>query len=77
EFSLFNAVLYVRRNHEGGIRTVGRGNLIHIDLEGNMTGESIAEPELSELLVEQMGLSEEIVSRLPADDGGATFGNVS
>ncbi|MEM8561855.1 MAG: arylamine N-acetyltransferase [Pseudomonadota bacterium] len=77
EFSLFNAVLYVRRNHEGGIRTVGRGNLIHIDLEGNMTGEPIAEPELSELLVEQMGLSEEIVSRLPPDDGGATFGNVS
>ena len=77
EFSLFNTVLYVRRNFDDGIRTIGRGNLIHIDLAGTLSAEPISGVALTSLLVERMGLSEEIVSKLPPDDGGATFGEVN
>lgn len=76
EFSLFNSVLYVRRNTDDGILTIGRGNLIRVDNTGSMASEPIAPEDLPTYLIDFMGLSEEIVSRLPPDVDGETFGNV-
>jgi len=77
EFSLFNDILYVRRNVEEGIVSIGRGNLITVDNEGNMSAEPIDNAEIKRLLVERMGMSKDIVDRLPPDNDGETFGNVS
>lgn len=76
EFSLFNTILYVRRNTSEGILTIGRGNLIRVDHDGELSAEPLDPAKLRAFLVEHMGLSEEIVSRIPPDEGGSTFGNV-
>lgn len=77
EFSLFNTVLYARCNNNQGILTIGRGNLIRIDHDGTMSAEPIDVQSINRILVENMGMSEEIVSQIPPDSDGATFGNVS
>lgn len=76
EFSLFNGVLYVRRNVGDGILCYGRGHLLSVDPEGELSAEPIDPRDVPELLVTRMGLSEEIVARIPGDEGGPTFGNV-
>jgi len=74
EFSLFNTTLYVRRNRDDGILTYGRGNILRVDTQGELTAEPIDESEIPAFLIEQMGLSEEIVARVPLkDDEGAQF----
>lgn len=77
EFSLFNHVLYARKNVDEGIVTIGRGNLIRVDLEGELTAEPLGQDDIVRVLVDDMGMSEEIVSQIPPDNEGATFGNVS
>ncbi len=75
EFSLFNTSLYIRRNRGDGILTYGRGNVLTVDGEGNLTAEPISDADLPEFLVTKMGLSEEIASRVPlTDEQGAEFG---
>ncbi len=74
EFSLFNTTLYVRRNRDDGILTYGRGNILRVDPEGDFSAEPIEQSQLAAFLIEQMGLSEEIVSRVPLVDAeGANF----
>jgi N-hydroxyarylamine O-acetyltransferase len=77
EFSLFNHVLYVRKNRDDGIVTIGRGNRIDIDAEGEMSAREIDPEEITRTLIDEMGMSEEIVSQIPPDNDGATFGNVT
>jgi arylamine N-acetyltransferase len=76
EFSLFNTTLYVRRNIDDGVLTYGRGNVVSVTPEGELSARPIDPRDVPRFLVEKMGLSEEIVARIPADDGGPTFGNV-
>jgi arylamine N-acetyltransferase len=74
EFSLFNTTLYVRRNRDDGILTYGRGNILRVDPQGELTAEPIEPAAVPAFLIEQMGLSEEIVSRIPLkDEEGAKF----
>ncbi len=74
EFSLFNTSLYVRRNVDDEIKTFGRGSLITVNTNGDMTAAPVETHDLTKLLVEDMGLSEEIVARTPlTDDQGAQF----
>lgn len=74
EFSLFNTTLYIRRNRDGEIITYGRGNILRVDTEGELTATPIEPKDTLPFLVEQMGLSEEIVSQVPLQDmEGAKF----
>ena len=75
QFSLFNDVLYARVNDDDGILTIGRGNLIRVDNEGEMTAQPLALDEIKEVLINRMGMSEEIVSQIPPDSEGETFGS--
>lgn len=77
EFSLFNDILYARRNlDDGGAITIGRGALITNDSENNQSIEPVEFDGIKQILIERMGMSEEIVSRIPPDGEGASFGNV-
>ena len=74
EFSLFNTALYIRRNRDDGILTFGRGNVLRVDTEGNLTAQPMDDARVPEFLVEHMGLSEEIAARVPLkDEEGAEF----
>lgn len=74
EFSLFNTTLYVRRNRDDGILTFGRGNVLRVDTQGELTAEPMDDKDVPAFLVEKMGLSEEIVARVPlVDEEGAKF----
>ena len=74
EFSLFNHSLYVRKNKNDGIVTYGRGNIIRVNPEGEMSVTPTDLKDLPALLIEEMGLSEEIVSQTPMqDEEGARF----
>lgn len=74
EFSLFNHSLYVRKNIDDGIITYGRGNVIRVNPEGEMSAEPIATEDLAAFLIDTMGLSEEIVAQTPlVDETGAKF----
>ena len=74
EFSLFNHSLYVRKNKDDGIITYGRGNVIRVDPAGEMSVTPIDPEGVPALLIEEMGLSEEIVSKTPIqDEEGAKF----
>jgi arylamine N-acetyltransferase len=74
EFSLFNTTLYVRRNRDDGILTYGRGNILRVSPEGELTAEPIDIADIPGFLIEQMGLSERLVARIPLKDvEGAKF----
>lgn len=74
EFSLFNHSLYVRKNIDDGILTYGRGNIIRVAPDGSRTVEPIESKDLPDLLINTMGLSEEIVALTPLEDQeGARF----
>lgn len=77
EFSLFNTTLYVRRNVDDGILTYGRGNVVRVTPQGEMSATPLDPRDVPQFLIEEMGLSEQIVAKIPADDGGPTFGNVN
>ncbi len=77
EFSLFNGMLYVRRNVDDGILTYGRGNLVRVTAQGDLSAEPVDPRDVPRLLIERLGVSEEIVAQIPADEGGPTFGNVN
>lgn len=73
-FSIFNHSLYVRKNRDGGVLTFGRGHIITVDPEGNLTAELVPEDDVRGLLVDRLGLSEEIAARVPVrGDEGAKF----
>ncbi|MEM9879244.1 MAG: arylamine N-acetyltransferase [Pseudomonadota bacterium] len=74
EFSLFNTTLYIRRNRDDEILTYGRGNMLRVDTAGELTATPIEPKDTLAFLVEDMGLSEEIVSQVPLQDvEGAKF----
>jgi arylamine N-acetyltransferase len=73
-FSIFNHSLYVRKNRDDGVLTFGRGNLITVDPEGELTARPTAPEDVPGILIERFGLSEEIAARVPVqDDEGAKF----
>ena len=73
-FSIFNHSLYVRKNRDGGVLTFGRGHLIRVDPQGELTADPVDPADVPQLLVDEFGLSEEIAARVPvADDEGASF----
>ncbi|MEM8983963.1 MAG: arylamine N-acetyltransferase [Pseudomonadota bacterium] len=73
QFSIFNASAYIRRTRNDGSLTYAQGKLIEIDKYGEMTAAPVDPASLKSVLVEQFGLSEEIVDRLPVDRDGVAF----
>ena len=73
-FSIFNNSLYVRKNHDGGVLTYGRGALVTVTPAGELSAAPVDPKDARELLVTRFGLSEAIAARVPiADDEGAKF----
>jgi arylamine N-acetyltransferase len=73
-FSIFNHSLYVRKNHDGGVLTYGRGALVTVTPAGELSAAPVDPHAARELLVARFGLSEEIAARVPIlDDEGAKF----
>jgi arylamine N-acetyltransferase len=71
----FNDTLLFRRRFADSIVTVGRGKKRVIASDGTMTKTDLTTAQRDELLVNELGLSEEIVARIPPDieDGLAPF----
>ena len=71
----FNDTLLVSRRYPDSIMTIGRGKKLLVTSDGTLTKTSLTPNQRDELLVQEMGLSEEVVSMIPADvvDGVAPF----
>lgn len=67
-YSRFNQTLYIRKNHGGGAIAYGRGKLTRLDPSGDRTVEKVDQDALTDLLVNDFGLSSERVQALPPDD---------
>lgn len=71
---VFNDALYFCRRFPDRILTIGRKNRFTVAADGAFTKTEIADAERKSALVDEFGLSEEIVEALPPDDpGGAAF----
>jgi hypothetical protein len=71
----FNDTLLVSRRFPDSIMTVGRGKKLLVTSDGTLTKTGLTPNQRDELLVQEMGLSEEVVSMIPPDvvDGVAPF----
>ena len=65
-----NDSLFICRHFRDSILTVGRSNKVLVDAEGNLTKTALNESERRAVLVEEFGLSEEIVKSIPPDVAG-------
>jgi arylamine N-acetyltransferase len=71
---LFNYALFICRRFPDFVVTIGRKNKITVAADGTMTKTEINDAERRRVLVEEFGISEEIVEALPADvSGGAAL----
>lgn len=66
--SLFNQAVYIRKNMDGCVRTIGRGKYVKLDLPGVLTVEELDDDQFRTVLIDTFGLSEEIVEVLPPDN---------
>lgn len=66
----FNDSLFICRHFRDSILTVGRSNKVLVDADGNLTKTALNESERRAVLVEEFGLSEEIVKSIPPDVAG-------
>lgn len=73
QHSIFNNSLYIRRNRNHGSLTYARGKLIEINENGIMTSADVDPKDLTSLLIDSLGLSEQIVSQIPDDREGVAF----
>jgi N-hydroxyarylamine O-acetyltransferase len=66
-WSPFNFSLYARANMADRVTGVAFGNRVRIEPDGQAVVEPISEDERVRLLVEDLGIAEELASDLPAD----------
>lgn len=71
----FNETLLYRRRSVDSIVTIGRGKKRVVASDGTMTKSDLTSTQRDELLIQEMGLSEEVVAKIPPDidDGIAPF----
>ncbi len=67
---LFNHALFICRRFPDSIVTIGRKNKITVTADGTMTKTEINDVERRRVLVEELGISEEIAEALPPDVPG-------
>lgn len=72
ELSPFNHSLHICRHFTNFILTVGRKNKMTVAADGSFTKTEITDAERKRVLVDDLGLSEEIVEMLPPDTPGDT-----
>lgn len=77
EYSRFNEAVYIRKNRGGGAIAFGRGQLTTMDPDGGRSVEAVRPERVPALLVDEFGLSAEIVAALPPDgaDAGEILGD--
>ena len=68
--SPFNDTLIVSRRFPGSLVIVGRGNRIEVSADNTVTKTEITIDERDRILVEELGISEEITKAIPPDDVG-------
>ena len=61
----FNDVIFISRHFPDSILTIGRKSKFHVAADGTLTRTEPTEPERKKSLVEEFGLSEEIVDAIP------------
>jgi hypothetical protein len=66
-WSPFNFELYARLNKNDRVIGIAFGKAIVLPSDGSAQSRPISGAERQQLLIEEIGLSEEIVSQLPAD----------
>lgn len=66
----FNDSLLVCRHFRESILTVGRSKKIRVGPDGSLTGSLLTESQRKAALIEEFGLSEEIVESIPPDVAG-------
>ncbi len=66
-WSPFNFELSVRLNKGNSVIGAGFGKAVTLQHDGSVTSHPISDAERRRLLIEDIGMSEEIVSRLPTD----------
>ena len=66
--SPFNASLYVRLNHPEHTTTIASGEKVIVKLDGKPVSILLNDKQRARVLVEEFGIDEELVSRLPADE---------
>jgi arylamine N-acetyltransferase len=67
EFSPFNAFVYVRKGHAGGVRTLMGNTLVEVDRGGNFRQTDISDRR-REVLTDLFGYSPEVVAATPPDE---------
>lgn len=63
----FNDTLLVIRRFADSIVTIGRGNQLVITADGVLTKRELTIAQRDEVLIQELGLSEEVVARIPPD----------
>jgi len=66
-WSPFNFEAYARLNQTDRVVGVGFGKAVVLKADGSVDSHPTSDAERRKILIEQIGLSEEIVSQLPAD----------
>jgi N-hydroxyarylamine O-acetyltransferase len=67
----FNDVLFISRHFPDSILTIGRKTKFKVATDGNLTRTEPTEAERKKSLIEEFGLSEEIVDAIPPNIAGA------
>jgi arylamine N-acetyltransferase len=66
----FNDALFISRHFPESILTIGRKRKFRVAADGTLTKAEVGEAERKTALIEEFGLSEEIVQALPGDVSG-------
>lgn len=66
--SPFNEALFIARHFPQSIVVVGRKNKIEVNKDNTVTVSEITVAERAQILIDELGISEEIVKRIPPDE---------
>lgn len=66
----FNDALLISRHFPESVLTIGRMNKVHVAADGSFTKTVLTETERKTVLINELGLSEAIVEKLPPDVPG-------
>lgn len=66
--SPFNDALFICRRFPGSIIIVGRGNKIEVSSDNSVTKSEITIAERNRVLIEELGISEEVTKAIPPDE---------
>ena len=72
EFSPFNEAVYICRRFPDSIVTVGRNKRLDVGLNNTVSTTEISAEDRKRVLIEDLGISEEIADALPPDVPGGT-----